>query len=110
MEDRPHVHDDVDFDLHALMADAVKQIIKYEAQERLDHAIGSLPKCPRYLLRERVHKPKLHADGIRIGGDDQAWLYRESMRDVWKSTPNALAWLRRSAPRCGLLSRFTAGT
>jgi hypothetical protein len=37
--------------------------------------------------------------GVRIGGDDQAWLYREEMRDVWDATSDALEWLRKASKR-----------
>ena len=56
-------------------------------------ALEDLPKVPRYLSAKRIRKPKLDPHGVLIGGNDQAWLYREEMRDVWKSTPGALEWL-----------------
>jgi tetratricopeptide (TPR) repeat protein len=70
-----------------------------EAQEALDRALDSLPKVPRFLTAERVRKPKFDPIGVRIGGDDQAWLYREEMRDVWDATSDALEWLRKASKR-----------
>jgi tetratricopeptide (TPR) repeat protein len=67
---------------------------KKEALEELGHALESLGKIPRYLTAKRVRKPKLHPDAIHLGGDDQAWLYREAMRDVWLQTHGALEWLK----------------
>jgi hypothetical protein len=37
--------------------------------------------------------------GVQYGGDDQAWLYREAMRDLWLETPGAIDWLKRTAKR-----------
>jgi tetratricopeptide (TPR) repeat protein len=67
---------------------------KKDAVEELGHALESLGKIPRYLTAKRVRKPKLHPDTVQFGGDDQAWLYREAMRDVWSQTPGALEWLK----------------
>jgi hypothetical protein len=42
-----------------------------------------------------VKRPPLSAAGFNAGGDDQAWLYREAMRDVWEAEPGLLAWMRK---------------
>lgn len=65
------------------------------AAEVLDAAVGRLPLVPRFLLRKRVKRPPLPPDGFTPGGDDQAWLYREAMRDVWAAEPGLLDWMRR---------------
>jgi len=39
------------------------------------------------LAKSRVKKPKIAAYGMRIGGRDQAWLYRDAMRSLWQQTP-----------------------
>jgi len=65
-----------------------------EAVEEVGNAIEFLGKIPRYLTAKRIRKPKLHPDGVTYGGDDQAWYYREHMRDVWLQTPGALEWLK----------------
>jgi len=62
------------------------------ATEALREAHRRMPKVARYLLPSRVRKPKFSPYGVQVGGDDQAWLYREAMREVWKSTAGALAW------------------
>ena len=67
-----------------------------EAVQALGNALDYLGKIPRYLSAKRIKKPKLHADGVRYGGDDQAWYYREEMRDVWLETPGALEWLKKA--------------
>ncbi len=68
-----------------------------EAQAALQQAMQRLPKLVRYLTHKRVRKPKIEAYGIRIGGDDQAWLYREAMRDEWEATPGVIDWLKKAA-------------
>lgn len=69
-----------------------------DADVAVRDAIANLPQVPRYLLAKRIRKPKLDALGVRVGGDDQAWLYREEMRDVWRTTPGALDWLKGYRP------------
>ena len=65
-----------------------------DAETRLREAKDDLPAVLRYLVRTRVRRPKLRDGGFVIGGDDQAWLYREEMRAVWTQTEGALDWLR----------------
>jgi tetratricopeptide (TPR) repeat protein len=64
-----------------------------EAEAAVRDAIVELPKISRYLIARQVRKPKLDSFGVRVGGDDQAWLYRQEMRDVWQATPGVLDWL-----------------
>lgn len=66
-----------------------------KAARALSHALGRLPRIPHYLTRKRVRQPPLSPAGITPGGDDQAWLYREAMRDVWAAEPGMLAWLKK---------------
>lgn len=68
-----------------------------EAQAAVAEAVDRLPKIPRFLTAQRVRRPKLEEFGVLVGGDDQAWIYREDMREVWRSTPGALEWLKRAA-------------
>jgi len=58
------------------------------------HARRSCGKIEAYLLPARKARPKLSEYSIRVGGDDEAWLYRESRRSAWAATPGALAWLK----------------
>jgi tetratricopeptide (TPR) repeat protein len=67
-----------------------------EAVDELGNALEFLGKIPRYLTAKRSRKPKLHPDGVQYGGDDQAWYYREEMRDAWLQTPGALEWLKKA--------------
>lgn len=34
--------------------------------------------------------------GIAVGGPDEAWLYRDEMRDTWKDTKGAMNWLKKN--------------
>ncbi len=65
------------------------------ARSVLNSAMRRLPRIPGYLTRKRIKQPRLNPLGITPGGDDQAWLYREEMRDVWAAEPGILDWLKR---------------
>jgi hypothetical protein len=65
-----------------------------EAERALRTAVSDLPKTAQYLLPARIRRPKLQQGTIEVGGDDQAWFYRDEMRSVWQQTPGALEWLR----------------
>jgi len=67
-----------------------------EAVEALGNSLEYLGKIPRYLIAKRVKKPKLDPERTMFGGDDQAWYYREEMRDVWQQTPGAIDWLKKA--------------
>jgi tetratricopeptide (TPR) repeat protein len=61
----------------------------------LTTAVHRLPRIPQYLTRKRIKRPRLTGTAETPGGDDQAWMYRQAMRDVWEAEPGILAWLRR---------------
>jgi tetratricopeptide (TPR) repeat protein len=61
----------------------------------LTTAVHRLPRIPQYLTRKRIKRPRLAPADSSPGGEDQAWMYREAMRDVWEAEPGILAWLRR---------------
>jgi tetratricopeptide (TPR) repeat protein len=65
-----------------------------DAEAAVRNAVVDLPKVPHFLIAKRVRQPKLDSFGVRVGGDDQAWLYRQEMRDVWQATSGALDWLK----------------
>jgi tetratricopeptide (TPR) repeat protein len=65
------------------------------ARTVLKTAIRRLPRIPHYLTRKRIKQPRLNPLGVTFGGEDQAWLYREAMRDVWAAEPGVLDWLKR---------------
>ena len=68
-----------------------------EAQTRLDQAIADLPVVPKYLLRDRLRRPRRNRHG-GVSDKERAWLYRHDMRAVWQGTEGALDWLSRNAP------------
>lgn len=69
-----------------------------EAREVARDAHADLPLVRDYLVRKRIRQPALDGVGFRVGGADQAWLYREMARPQWEATPGALAWLQRTLP------------
>lgn len=71
----------------------------HEATAVLEDAVRDLPLVARYLTRQRAAQPRLDPAGIRVGGKDQAWLYRDDMRDVWLETQGAIDLLRKAMRR-----------
>jgi hypothetical protein len=65
------------------------------AARALSSAVDRLPRIPRFLLRKRIKRPALADAGFTPGGEDQAWLYREAMRDVWEAEPGLLSWMKK---------------
>jgi tetratricopeptide (TPR) repeat protein len=65
------------------------------ARVALRTAARRLPRIPHYLIRKRVKRPRISTFGFTPGGEDQAWMYREAMRDVWESEPGLLSWVKR---------------
>lgn len=65
------------------------------AQTMLEAALEHLPKVASYLVKSKVKKPPMNDFGIQFGGDDQAWLYRDTMRHVWLATPGCIEWLKK---------------
>jgi len=65
------------------------------AARALSRAVDRLPRIPRFLLRKRIKRPALNDAGFTPGGEDQAWLYREAMRDVWEAEPGLLNWMKK---------------
>lgn len=64
-----------------------------EAAAALEDAKRDLPLVPEYLLRERLETPEMNEFGVKLGGADQAWLYRGDMREVWMATDGMRQWL-----------------
>lgn len=65
------------------------------AAAALRHAHEANPYVVGMLRRARVRQPKISEYGITVGGKDEAWLYRESMRAVWVATDGLLNWTKR---------------
>jgi tetratricopeptide (TPR) repeat protein len=65
------------------------------AETAVREAHADLPYVARYLCLKRVRQPELDEYGITLGGEDQAWLYRDAMRATWEATEGALDWLKK---------------
>ena len=65
------------------------------AARLLGGAKKDLPLVREFLVRERIRKPRLNEFGVTLGGKDQAWLYRQEMRDCWLETAGSLEWLKK---------------
>ena len=72
-----------------------------EASEAARHAVNALPEVRRYLMRERARQPRIEPYGVALGSKEQAWIYRDEMRDVWVGEPEAMALIRRTRPSPG---------
>jgi len=66
---------------------------RHEAADALAAARERLPKVFNYLVAKKVRKPELDPFGVTLGGDDEAWLYRDAMRDTFAAVPGMLRWL-----------------
>ena len=69
-----------------------------EASEAARLAVDRLPEVRRYLMRERAGQPRIDAYHVALGSKEQAWLYRDEMRDLWVDAPEAMALIRRTRP------------
>ncbi len=65
------------------------------AEQALPDVLNALPLVAEYLIKTRVAQPELSEYGISYGGKDQAWFYREEMRETWKQAKGSLAWLKK---------------
>ena len=64
-------------------------------------AVNTLPEVRRYLMRERARQPRIDPYGVALGSKEQAWIYRDEMREVWVGEPEAMALIRRTRPSHG---------
>ncbi len=78
------------FALHALDR-------KGEALSLLADAHKGSPKFLKYLLADDPRQPKPDRYGIELGGDFEAWLYRQATRAAWARS-GALDWARGCLP------------
>lgn len=71
------------------------------ASEAARRAVDALPEVRRYLMRERARQPRIDPYGVALGSKEQAWIYRDEMREVWMGEPEAMALIRRTRPSPG---------
>ena len=69
---------------------------KDEALATLHDAVKDSPKLLAWLLQTNPRPPAQGSIGIRIGGDEEAWLYRRYTLDLWQQL-GAVDWLRAHA-------------
>lgn len=62
-----------------------------EAETVLRTAVEAYPKVWKMLHAAKPKQPRMTGYGITVGGDDEAWLYRDMHVDLWRST-GALRW------------------
>ena len=64
-----------------------------EATTALSDAVAAYPKLLAWLLKPNPKAPRLSPLGIRVGGNDEAWIYRREHLDLWQRL-GALDWAR----------------
>jgi len=64
-----------------------------EAKTQLGAAAKESPRTARALIAAKMREPEMSPYGIEVGGEDEAWIYREQMREAWRTTPAALEFL-----------------
>lgn len=50
----------------------------------------------KFMASSQIAQPEFSSFGVEAGGEDQAWLYRREMRDVWLSYKGAITWLKKN--------------
>ncbi len=81
-----------------MMGKLLAEFAKGNLETASDYLISSLRYHPfviPYLTKARIAKPAMHDFGVSMGGKDEAWIYREEMREVWLTVPGALDWLKK---------------
>jgi hypothetical protein len=59
----------------------------------LAQAQARFPHIAKMLTAKKPRMPELHSGLMSLGGEDEAWYYRQSWRGVWERS-GALDWLR----------------
>lgn len=65
------------------------------ALSALDDTLGNYPKPAAWLLKSNPKPPRQEGPGVLVGGDEEAWMYRDEFLPLWKKF-GALDWLRKS--------------
>lgn len=64
--------------------------------EAIEHALKAAEELPLvldYLYKNKVRPPRIDPLGVMLGGKDQAWLYRDAMRETWMRAEGMREWL-----------------
>jgi tetratricopeptide (TPR) repeat protein len=64
-----------------------------DAAAALAQARKRAPRIAKMLIAKRPRMPELQPGLMSVGGEDEAWCYRQSWRSLWESS-GALDWLR----------------
>lgn len=52
------------------------------------------PYIKNFMLKSKKLAPELDSYGITMGGEDEAWFYRQAARDTWLAHKGAINWLK----------------
>lgn len=80
-----------------------------EAESALDKARAKSPKVWKTLIAADPKPPRNEKPGFEIGGDDEAWEYRQRYLDVWRKS-GALGWAAGLKPAKPKAARKAAPT
>ena len=64
-----------------------------EAAVALTEAVKHAPHITKMLMSKKPRMPKLQPGPVTLGGEDEAWYYRQSWGRIWENT-GALDWLK----------------
>ena len=62
-----------------------------QATDALREAVTAYPRILKWLVAENPRKPRLMDGFVKVGGDDEAWLFRQDNRGIWEMD-DALKW------------------
>ena len=62
-----------------------------KAEKRLRELADKYPKILDALLKHGILRPEINLSFVKVGGDDEAWLYRRDYRATWERL-GALKW------------------
>ena len=48
------------------------------------------------MLKSKIATPELTPYAVTMGGEDEAWLYRDAARDTWLEHKGAISWLKQN--------------
>ncbi len=71
------------------------------ADTALIEAMEEFPLVADMLLKKSAKKATLRKGKLIESGAEQAWMYRQEMRDAWQAVPGAMAWLKHMRGRLG---------
>ncbi|EIL94077.1 SEC-C domain-containing protein [Rhodanobacter spathiphylli] len=66
----------------------------------LGDAVAAYPKPAAWLLKANPKPPRQDGWGIAVGGDEEAWIYRQETLALWQQL-DAMSWLQQSVRALG---------